>query len=483
MAYDNMCHCNLYLEYSEHLMSSETRIDESEAIVAHRRQLGARLFAEANNLKRTAEALAAELGMNPETIRGVFAGEEDLRVARQLLDAMMEAYPISLSDVWVDGPDTHGGVVVMRAADSSRSSRVFVRKSRAGVSKPYMEYKDTAMSRLAPFRPETVRPLHVVEDDDPDNITLAYNNGHLLHQLTFFVGDVNAYWITSGRRSSVRLVTGDSTYMAPYVAHSFASRNSEALGLTIAVTYHGELQPALPALGRIEPSVALDLCGDLRNPASAFRAILMRYASAESVSADSLSDMLTVPGIMSARRAAQIVRGDEVPSADEVRHIADVIGVRPTELLICPLEPSEEVVVRRAAETKERPFPDSSHVAALLRPLARTRHQPGLRGFAMKVIGDADTASRFRHHLHEYAYNYGDRPVRLVWQGGRDTIMEPGDSAYIEPTISHGFGFCGRPADLLIIRVPGTLTDAAFRELSGYGSDRERAVVEFRQWF
>jgi len=464
-------------------MSVEADTGESEALAVHRRQLGARLFAEANNLKRTVDALAAELAMNTETIRRVFAGEEDLRVARQLLDAMVAKYPISLSSVWVDEPDTDGGVFVMRAADSKRSSRIFVRKSRDGVSKPYMEYRDTAMSRLAPFRPETVQPLHVVDNEDPENETLAYNNGHLLHQLTFFVGDVNAYWVSSGRRFSVRLTTGDSTYMAPYVAHSFASRNSAALGLTIAVTYDGELQPALCALGRIGPSIALDLCGDLRNPTSAFRAILMRYAAAESVSADALAEMLAAPNVMSADRAARIVRGDEVPLADDVKHIADVIGVRPSDLMVCPLGPSEEVVVRRGAETRERPFPDSGDIAALLRPLARTRHQPGLRGFAMKVLSDVGAVGQFRHHLHEYVYNYGESPVRLVWKGTRDTILAPGDSAYIEPTISHGYGCCGRPAELLIIRVPGTLTDAALRELSGYGLERERAIVECRQWF
>lgn len=465
-------------------MTIDAHTDPPEPDAAHRRQLGARLFAEANNLKRTADALAADLAMEPQTIRRVFAGEEDLCVARQLVDAMVATYPISLSDVWVDAPDTDGGVVVMRAADSKRSSRVFMRESRAGVSKPYMEYRDTAMSRLAPFRPETVRPLHVVTDDDPENITLAYNNGHLLHQLTFFVGNVNAYWESAGRRFAARLTTGDSIYIAPYVAHSFASRDSAALGLTIAVTYDGgELQPALRALGRIEPSVALDLCGDLRNPASAFRAILMRYAAAESVSAEHLVEMLTASGRMSADHAARLVTGNEFPSADDVAHIARVIGVRQSDLLICPLEPSEEVVICRGAETQVRSVFNGREVAALLRPLARTKHQPGLRGFAMTVLGDVGTTDQFRHHLHEYAYNYGDSPARLIWQRERETIIAPGDSAYIEPTISHSYGFCGRAADLLIVRVSGTLTDAAFRELSGYGPDRERAIVESRQWF
>jgi methylphosphonate synthase len=463
-------------------MSVDAEINESKEVAAYRRQMGARLFAEANNLKRTAEALAADLAIDPEVIRRVFAGQADLPTARQVLDAMVATYPIALSDVWVDLPDTDGGVTIMRSAESRRSSRVFTRKNRAGVLTPYMEYRDTAMSRLAPFRPETVRPLHVVEDDDPDNMTLAYNNGHLLHQLTFFVGDVNAYWVSSGRRLSARLTTGDSTYMAPYVPHSFASRNSGVLGLTIAVTYGGELQPALRALGRIEPAIALGLCGDLRNPASAFHAILMRYAAAESVSAEALATMLTMPDVMSFDRAASIVSGNELPSLDDVRHIANVIGVRPSDLLVSPLEPNEEVVVQYGS-AKERRFPDSGNVVALLRPLARTKHQPGLRGFAMKVLGEAGSADHFRHHLHEYAYNYGSSPVRLVWQGGRDTILEPGDSAYVEPAISHYYGFCGDPADVLIIRVPGTLTDAAFRELSGYGPDRHRAILEFRQWF
>ena len=50
------------------------------------------------------------------------------------------------------------------------------------------------MSKLGPFKPEWIKELRNVNDSDPRNPEIAYNNGHFLHQLTFFIGPVNFYW-------------------------------------------------------------------------------------------------------------------------------------------------------------------------------------------------------------------------------------------------------------------------------------------------
>ena len=41
------------------------------------------------------------------------------------------------------------------------------------------------MSKLGPFKPEWIKELRNVNDSDPRNPEIAYNNGHFLHQLTF----------------------------------------------------------------------------------------------------------------------------------------------------------------------------------------------------------------------------------------------------------------------------------------------------------
>ena len=44
--------------------------------------------------------------------------------------------------------------------------------------KPYYLYKDTAYSRLSPFKPEWIEELLVVDNNDPESNEIIFNNGH-----------------------------------------------------------------------------------------------------------------------------------------------------------------------------------------------------------------------------------------------------------------------------------------------------------------
>ena len=217
----------------------------------HLKALGARILNEANDLKRTPEALAAELGIESSLVHRVIEGRADLTSALNLLHAMTNQYPISLADIWLDEDDTVDGVKIMSAAATAGSSRIFERRDRHGGESPYYDYRDTAMSRLAPFKPEWIEELRVVSNDDPDNPDVAYNNGHFLHQTTFFIGPVNFYWDLQGKRHCAEMNTGDSNYITPFVPRSFTSRDPNNLGLIIAITYAGQVgrarREALPA--------------------------------------------------------------------------------------------------------------------------------------------------------------------------------------------------------------------------------------------
>ena len=57
---------------------------------------------------------------------------------------------------------------------------------------------DTATSALAPFKPELIEELVVVTDDEPLNPLVVMNKGHLLGQLTVFIGPVNFYCTVRG---------------------------------------------------------------------------------------------------------------------------------------------------------------------------------------------------------------------------------------------------------------------------------------------
>ena len=189
------------------------------------RQIGVRILSEANDLKRKAGELAKEIGFNQAKVETVMRGEGPVSGGQETLRRMAEIYPISLSDICLDKDDTNEGVIICRSEESEASLRVFERKNKAGEQAPYYEIRDTAMSRRGPYKPEWIREIWLVEDDDPDNPDVAYNNGHLMHQFTFFIGPVNFYFEETGQRHCREMETGSSCYITPFVPHSFTSRD------------------------------------------------------------------------------------------------------------------------------------------------------------------------------------------------------------------------------------------------------------------
>jgi methylphosphonate synthase len=449
------------------------------------KRLGARILNEANDLKRTPAALAKDLEMDIGIVNSVLAGEADETVARDLLFRMADRYPVSLADIWVDQDDTDGGVRIMRVADSEESSRVFERPDAAGKPLPYYEYRDTAMSRTAPFRPEWIRELRVAEDSDPANPDVVFNKGHLAHQQTFFIGPVNFYWEIEGERFCAEMETGDSNYIMPFVPHSFASRNEDEMALIIAVTYSEIEQKSLADFSTIGVEAADAAAGDLGS-GNGFARRLERQRAAESLSLKQLAEKMVDAGLK-AERASEITEQGMAPNADEIDLVAGLLNVRPEDLMVSGLKPSERVVVSRGNETQVTQVPDGNEPRYRLRPLARSRHQPYLKGFELTVLSSApaETDGTFNHGLHEYIYNYGNQPVRLNWgQDGRVETLEPGDSAYIRPFVAHGFNVPEGDANLVMIRIPGNFTDPLFDEYASFPpSGRSRVAGESEVWF
>jgi hypothetical protein len=449
--------------------------------LSYLRRLGGRLLSEANDLKRTPEALAQDLGWTSAEVKAVLAGESKHATAERLARDMAAFYPISLRDVWVDADDTDNGVRLMDARASAASARVFDRLNRDGSLSPYYEYRDTAMSRGAPFKPEWILELRRVSDTDPKNPDVAYNKGHLMHQATFFVGPVNFYWETGGRYYCAEMNTGDSNYITPFVPHSFASRDPSRHALIIAVTYGTMLREALGDLARIGSENAVSLSGDLRDPPSARQALLARHLAAESLSPEDFALRLMPYGTGNSR-TDRLLLGDE-PTTEEIAAMAAALNVRVTDLSVTPFGPGDDVLIRRAAETQARAWPDNNRPTYRLRELVRSRHQPQLKGFSIEIL--SESAPELRHGLHQYAYNFGDRAVRLRWNDGCSAILGPGDSAYFRPMVSHAFERVGSDGmgNLLVVRVPGSLTDVTLSEFASLGPGRRRAIQETERWY
>jgi methylphosphonate synthase len=445
------------------------------------RKLGGRLLSEANDLKRTPEALAADLRWNWEDVNAVLGGAGDRATAERLARDMAEFYPISLRDVWVDADDTDHGVRLMEASASAASARIFDRPDRHGGLSPYYEYRDTAMSRGAPFKPEWILELRQVSDADPRNPDVAYNKGHLMHQATFFVGPVNFYWKTGGEYHCAEMNTGDSNYITPFVPHSFTSRDLSQPGLIIAVTYGTMLREALGDFARIGWENAQTLAGDLRDARSARRALLARHLLAETLSAKEFAQRLAPSGIAEPRADALLEGAD--PTADEIGAMAAALNVRETDIALTPLRPGDDVVTRSALRTPVRTWPDGNRPSYRVRELARSPHQPQLKGFSIEVL--ASSSPELQHGLHQYVYNFGDAAVRLRWNGSRNATLGPGDSAYVQPMVPHAFERANGhgAAKLLVVRIPGCLTDAVLGEFAALGESRKRAIQETDRWY
>ncbi|NQU61386.1 MAG: hypothetical protein HQ512_09665 [Rhodospirillales bacterium] len=455
----------------------------------HLAALGSRIFSEANDLKRTPEALAEEIEFDIDTIHAAIDGRSPVETAEAIIRAMADKYPVSLADLWVEPDDTESGVKIMRDEESRATLRFFDRKDRDGDLTPYYEYRDTAMSRTAPFKPEWIQPIRLVDDADPDNPDVAYNHGHLMHQCTFFIGEVNFYWRIAGQGYCTEMNTGDSNYISPFVPHSFAGRNPDRPGLILAVTYGGDVRRALGQFGLIGPNSADELAGNPTNSIGAFRARLDRYLAAESLNRQDLADRLLAGG-MDRTRIDMLTGGNEVPTADETVALAKALHIRAEDLMVTPLEDEGPVTVRYAGDTPERLYPKVNNPAYRMRELARTRRQPGLKGFDLSVLSGVDTTEgQFRHSLHQYVYNYGGVPVSVLWNEGENEnadIINPGDSAYIRPMVSHSFSVAPDQDEgrLVIVRIPGTLSDAVIDEFSTFAVEgRSRVAGETKQWF
>lgn len=448
---------------------------------AYLKNLGARILSESNDLKRTPEALARELSLDFSDVMAVIEGRTDLAAARALVDKMTEIYPVRFIDIWLEPDDTDRGALFMTKSQSAETSRIFNRCDRHGELTPYYEYRDTAMSRNGPFKPEWIAQLRTVDDAEPDNPDVIFNNGHLLHQTTFFIGPVNFYWETDGKRHCAELNTGDSNYITPFVPHSFTRRDTNVKALIIAVTYSAGVRGALSELGLIGPEVAEELAGS-SGTGHAFCRHLRHQMAAESLDDEDLALRLERHGLNRGR--TQALLSGAKPSDTELSIIATSLSVLPGALLPSACHETDDVILCKKADSTTRSYPAGNEPIYELTDMARTPYQPDLKGFDVEVLGCG--GGEMRHSLHEYIFVYGNAPVRFVWDGDRQTMLEPGDSAYLQPMVEHRFErVSGAEAGrLAMVRVPGQLTATVLDEYAGFDvTRRARACKETQRWF
>ncbi|MBI4223728.1 MAG: hypothetical protein HY609_02240, partial [Deltaproteobacteria bacterium] len=431
---------------------------------------GANFLSLINDLKRNRKAAAQDLQVSLETIEKIIAGESDIPPG--LIQRATEVWPVNRRDFMIMEDDCPEGVLVMRGEASEKSSRIF---TRGGAD--YYEYRDTAMSKVAPFRPEWILELCTVEDNDPKNSSLRWNNGHFMHQFTMFVGPVNFYYIEENQKKVMVANTGDSMYITPFVPHTFATRQRQK-GLILALTYGnkllGDVQQEMSSLGGDIPGQFLL---ETRSRDAYFASLLQLQMAALSLSAEDLIVQTGLP----ADRVHRWIKGEAFPTPEEYGRLADRLNVNVYDLMP-PDAFDPGVIVSYLSHSKPRRYFNCQ-----IRELASIRYLPYSKALLLDVLEKAETFP-FKVPLHQYCYNFGDVSVTLRWDWKgqtREVEVGPNDSVYVKPFVPHSFSPCAaKPASLLSLRIGGKGTGEPQRELSHIGKKNiQRIYQEYSLWY
>ena len=431
-----------------------------------------------NDLKRRPEDAANELNIPLEEITDIIEGKKE--ISSEIISRAVKIWPVNYRDFFLIRDDCPDGIKIMRNEDSAKSSRVM---DRGGL--PYYEYRDTAMSSVALFRPEWIEELCIVEDNDPNNLAVKWNNGHFMHQFTYFIGDVNYYYRgPDGEKKVAIMNTGDSVYGTPFRPHSFATRKgAKKNGLILALTYGNQLaadtQQELSAIGE---ELSLPYWLDFSSRKNAFALLLNFHRNCASLSFDELEKRTST----SKEKLIQYENSSEIPSYETIVSLAAAMNVNARDLL--PNDVIEDkVIVQYYKDSAKWNFPETTKAYEIVE-LAHSRNLPFSKAFEFTTLKENDSNSLeeldLMVGLHQYVYNVGESTIRLNWKINNKSNLEelkPGDSVYIKPNVLHNFRNKGK---LMVLRIAGRIAGDAQRELSSLDkNDAHRAISEVSMWF
>ena len=450
-------------------MQESPHNDES----THMSKVGKNFLGILNDLKRRPEDAAKELGIPLEQIQAIIDGKKLL--SSEIIELAAKIWPVNVSDFYIIYDDTPTGIKSMSAEESKLSSRIM---NRAG--KPYYEYRDTVMSSVAPFRPEWIMELCQVDDNNSENTDAKWNNGHFMHQFTYFIGDVNFYYLDEDNKKQVSVMkTGDSMYISPFVPHTFTSRNKQSNGLILALTYGnkltGDVKQELSGLS-IEAGSQFSLDFSTKEKSSA--SLLKFHRDISSLPISEVSIKTKIP----AHTIIELENAKRLPTHDEIILLARSYNVNSREL-IADDKIEKKVVVKPHNECKKWYYPDNSKIYEFVE-LASTTSLPFSKAFEINVQNSDISDYDFKVGLHQFIYNVGENELLLNWEFNDKKytkLIQPGDSIYIKPFIKHNFRGNGK---LVVLRIGGRIPGDSQRELSLIGRrNTKRAISETMQWF
>ncbi len=427
-----------------------------------------------NDIKRRPEDAAKELQISLDEINSIISGKKSL--TSEIVSKAVKIWPVNTRDFYVIQDDCPSGIKIMRSEESKKSSRIM---NRAG--NPYYEYRDTVMSTVAPFRPEWILDLCIVDDNDATNSKVQWNNGHFMHQFTYFIGEVNFYYRDLDGNKKVEIMnTGDSMYITPFTPHSFATRKgAKEHGLILALTYGGKLTGDVQQeLSGLSVELGTNFALDFSSKESSSASLLKYHRAISNLSLEALSKntSISIPDL----QLFEI--GTKIPSISNLKEIAHALTINLRDLLPND-EIEDKVIIKHNNEGKNWFYPENTK-SYEFNELANTSVLPFSKSFEIKILNSTNSELDLESGLHQYVYNVGDSSVLINWKLGNtqsNELIHPHDSVYMKPFIKHNFSGNGK---LLVLRIGGKIAGDSQRELSVVGrNNAERAISETMQWF
>ena len=460
------------IQYIKRVFSNKMEFENKNISKNELIKIGNNLRGLLNDIKRRPEDAARELNYPLDKINAFIKGLEPISI--DFIAKACAIWPLNYRDFFVIQDDCPSGVKIMRSKDSEESARIM---ERGGF--PYYEYRDTVMTSSASFRPEWITELCYVSDNDPENKEVQWNNGHFMHQFTYFIGDVNFYYIDDmGKKKVCEMNTGDSCYITPFVAHSFTTRkDSEKPGLILALTYgnslSGDAQQELASISN--PDLAEKFALDFSSHSKGSGSLMKYFRESFSITIEDLSNRSNI----STKILDEIEKGAEV-SIDDLKKIANCIGVNLRDFL--PNDKVEKTIIIKKFQDCISWDSSSEEKKYNFVELAATSSLPYSRSLQINISNNGqDDQKDLSVGLHQYLYNIGESEIILNWGKNYSETVMPGDSLYIKPFIEHNFKGKGK---LLCLRIGGKIGGDPQRELSIIGKENsKRAISESMPWF
>ena len=453
---------------------------KKKLLMFDKKQSSLRLRSELNDLKRTSESVAKELNCKESEIKKYLSGKYNVDSYLNFLIKFCDFYPVNMSTLIIYKKDTKNGIFFFRLANSMKSSRIFKRKDKNNKLRPYYEYRDTAKSNLSNFYPEWISQIRYVEDSNPNNPDVIFNKGHFLHQLNLFVGPVNYYYEINGKKICKEMKTGDTSYISPYVKHSFTTRDKTKLTYIVAVTTGSSLKRNQNELRMYDKNFFKNLINSKKNKFQYFQKTIKEALNNE---ISNLSKFKQEIGTKIFKKLKHRNNFDNL-SVAEIFKISEVLKIPPSSFFY-NIENEKEVIDKSFDETKFNYFPSNNNKLYKIYTSARTKNFTNLKGFIIEVISNKIKNLNFKFTLNIYLINFGTTILCIDWEYNSKfykKLIKPGDSIFIEPYIKFNLSSASKKGFVFIVTSESSLDLNTEKEISSIRNPA-RIINDNQLWF